>query len=267
MLRTAARRLLVVLLVTLLVDTTSHAAPVPDLIALTGDGQLLRFSPDLPGEVRAVPMRGVDGLIGIDLRPSNGRLYGVTAGNDVFALDVDAGTAALVSTLTVAFEGEQRSGIDFNPQADRMRLVGGSGQNLRANVDLGATATDGPLAYVAGDPNAGQRPAIAGAGYTNNRPGVATTRLLEIDAARDVLVLQDPPNDGGLVTVGPLGIDAEPLAGFDVTTDGAGQDRGWLATSGVLYAVDLASGRASAVGRIGPTAGLKVVGLAAVTLP
>jgi hypothetical protein len=243
------------------------AAAAPDLIALTDDGRLLRFPPDRPGDARPVAMSGVDGLIGIDLRPSDGRLYGVTSGNDVYVLDVGAGTATLVSTLTVAFEGEQRSGIDFNPQADRLRLVGGSGQNLRVNVDLGATATDGPLAYVAGDPNVGQKPVIAGAAYTNNRPGVATTRLVELDSARDVLVLQDPPNDGGLVTIGPLGVDVQPLAGFDATTDPAGVDHGWMATGGMLYAVDVATGKATSVGQIGATAGLQVIGLTAAALP
>lgn len=243
------------------------AAAAPDLIALTDDGRLLRFPPDRPGDARPVAMAGVENLIAVDLRPANGRLYGVTIGNDVYVLDVDAGTASLVSTLTVAFEGEQRSGIDFNPQGDRLRLVGGSGQNLRANVELGATATDGPLAYVAGDPNAGQRPQIAGAAYTNNRPGVATTRLLEVDAARDVLVLQEPPNDGGLVTIGPLGVDVEPLAGFDVVTDASGHDRGWVASGGTLHAVDLTTGKATPVGQIGATPGLRVVGLAAVALP
>ena len=251
-----------------LVLTLVHTAvAAPDLIALTDDGHLLRFPPDRPGDARAVAMQGVDGLIAIDLRPANGRLYGVTSGNDAYVLDLDAGTATLVSTLTVAFEGEQRSGIDFNPQADRLRVVGGSGQNLRVNVDLGATATDGPLAYVAGDPNAGEKPAIAGAAYTNNRPNVATTRLLELDAARDVLVLQDPPNDGGLVTIGPLGIDVQPLAGFDVTTDPTGKDHGWIASGGTLHVVDLATGKATPVGQIGATPGLRVVGLAAVSLP
>lgn len=259
----AAGRLVLGLLATL----AGPAAAAPDLIALTDDGRLLRFPPDRPAEARAVAMEGADGLIGIDLRPADGRLYGLDASNDVYVLDLDAGSARLVSTLTVAFEGERRSGIDFTPQSDRLRLVGGSGQNLRVNVELGATAQDRPLAYVAGDPNAGQRPTIAAAAYTNNRPGVATTRLLELDAGRDVLVLQDPPNDGGLVTIGPLGIDVGPLAGFDIVTDGAGQDRGWVASGSQLHGIDLATGKTSPVGQIGPDAGIRVIGLAAAGLP
>ncbi len=251
----------------LLLGLVHQAAAAPDLIALTDDGRLLRFPPDRPGDSTPVRMDGADGLIGLDLRPSDGRIYAVTRGNDVYVLDLDAGSARLVSTLTVPFDGEQRSGLDFNPQADRMRLVSGSGQNLRVNVDLGATATDGSLAYVSSDPNAGNRPAIAAAAYTSNRPGAATTRLLEIDADRDVLVLQDPPNDGGLVTVGSLGVDVAPQAGFDIVTDAAGQDRGWVASGGMLYGIDLGTGTVSPIGRIGADPGIRVVGLTAVALP
>jgi hypothetical protein len=254
-------------LLALLLGLVHQASAAPDLIALTDDGRLLRFPPDRPADSTRVAMDGADSLIGLDLRPSDGRIYAVSSGNDVYVLDLDVGSARLVSTLTVPFEGEQRSGVDFNPQADRLRLVGGSGQNLRANVELGATATDGPLAYVAGDPNTGHRPAIAAAAYTSNRPGAATTRLLEIDADRDVLVLQDPPNDGGLVTVGPLGVDVGPMAGFDVVTDAGGQDRGWVASGSMLYGIDLATGAASPIGRIGPDPGVRIVGLTAVALP
>ena len=96
-------------------------------------------------------------------------------------------------------------GVDFNPQADRLRVVSHDGQNLRVNVMLGATAVDGALRYKDGDSGAGKRPRITASAYTHNVADAPDTKLFEIDDERDVLVLQDPPNDGVLTTVGPAG--------------------------------------------------------------
>ncbi len=40
-------------------------------------------------------------------------------------------------------------GIDFNPLADRLRVVSDTGQNLRIDVDSGATITDTALTAAA----------------------------------------------------------------------------------------------------------------------
>lgn len=63
-------------------------------------------------------------------------------------------------------------GFDFNPVADRIRLVSDR-QNLRLNPNDGtvvdgdpATAgiqPDSPLVYAAGDPNVGTTPRVTGA--------------------------------------------------------------------------------------------------------
>jgi len=51
-----------------------------------------------------------------------------------------------------------------------------------------------------------------------------------------VLAVQDPPNDGVLATVGPLGVDFGPLAGFEIVTDSSGQDSAYAASGSTLYA-------------------------------
>ena len=178
-------------------------AAEPQLVALLDDGTLVVFRPG--AESRTLRLPDVSGkLVGIDRRPADGKLYGI-AGSEVYTVDPSTGAATLVSTLTVPFDGEARSGVDFTPQLDRLRLVSADGRNMRVNVAIGATAVDTPLAYAAGDPHAGTRPRITAAGYGNNRPDVATTTLFEIDSGLDVLVIQDPANDGVLKTVGPLG--------------------------------------------------------------
>jgi hypothetical protein len=235
----------------------------PTLVALTQAGRLVLFPADRPAEGRTVAVGGVAGvLVGIDVRPADRRLYGLGGASELYRLDPATGRAELLASLTVPFDGEARSGVDFNPQADRLRLVSSDGQNLRVHPTLGATAVDRPLAWKLGDPSAGKRPRITAAAYSHNVPGSADTKLFVIDAEQDVLALQDPPNDGVLATVGRLGVDFGPLGGFDIWTDPGGVDRAWAASGDVLYAVDLASGAARALGTI-PGADGSVVSLAA----
>ena len=207
---------------------------------------------------------GVGGtLIGVDLRPSDRLLYALGSTNDLYRIDLSTGAAKLLSTLTLPFDAGSRSGLDFNPQTDRLRLVGGNGQNLRVNVDLGAAASDTPLRYASNDPHAGTRPTIAAAAYTNSVKNAETTKLFDIDAGLDVLALQDPPNAGVLATVGPLGADFGPLAGFDIVTEN-GADRAFAVAGSVLYEIDLATGSAHSLGTVGTPEGADLIGLAVV---
>lgn len=240
-------------------------AAEPELAALTDDGALVVFRPHETTSRRVVPTGVTGKLVGIDVRPADGKLYGI-AGSEVYTLDAATGTATLVSTLTVPFDGDTRSGVDFTPQLDRLRLTSADGRNLRVNVTLGATAVDKPLAYAAGDVNFGARPRITASGYGNNHAGVATTTLFEIDSGLDVLVVQDPANDGVLKTVGPIGMDVPDEAGLDVETDGQGRDTAWAAWGTTLYTIDLATGRATAVGPI-PGTTRAVVSLAVLPRP
>src|SRR5437762_12164206 len=129
------------------------------LVALTGDGMLITFRAEHPGDARTRKPSGVSGpLIGLDRRPANGLLYGLTAAGDVYTIDPVTAAGSLVSTLTMPFNGGSRSGLDFNPRTDRSRLVGHDGQNLRVNVDNGATAADRPPAYARDAPPLGPPP-------------------------------------------------------------------------------------------------------------
>ncbi len=246
------------------IAATVHSDPPPALIGSTEDGRLLLFHTDHPEAARTIHPSGLSGrLVGVDSRPADRQLYGLTTSNDLYRIDPATGGSTLVSTLTVPFDGDLRSGIAFNPQADRLRLVSADGQNLRVNVLLGATAVDTPLAYATADRNAGKRPRIAGAAYTSMIRDAPTTKLFEIDTEQDVLVLQDPPNDGVLTTVGALDADFAPLSGFTIVTDRTGADRAYAATAGKLYTIDLTSGHATPVGTIGDPAAT-IVSLAAV---
>src|SRR5262245_2856372 len=245
-------------------SSMSLAAGAPKLLALTEDGGLLALRADHPTEVQSLQPQGLSGrLLGIDMRPADGKLYGITSTNDVYRIDPGTGAATQVSSLTVPFDGDNRSAMDFNPQADRLRLVSRDGQNLRVNVVLGATAVDGALRYKDGDPAAGARPRVTAGAYTHNVRDAPDTKLFDIDSERDTLVLQDPPNDGVLVTIGPLGTDFGPSGGFDIVTDASGRDEGYAASGATLYAIDLTTGAAKTLGTIGDGRA-SIVGLAAI---
>ena len=77
---------------------------------------------------------------------------------------------------------------------------------------------------------------------------------LGIDTVRNVVALQNPPNAGGLATVGPLGVDATSPSAFDIVNVAGGTAYAALRLAGTrgsrLYTIDLATGRAMAVGPI-----------------
>jgi Domain of unknown function (DUF4394) len=200
---------------------------------------------------------GVDtALIGIDFRVQDGKLYGVGNGGGVYTIDTNTAQAMFVNGLTVKLDGTN-FGVDFNPAADRLRIVSDTGQNLAHNVNLGGvTASNGTLTYT--PPPAVPALGVAGAAYTNNdlnQPNTATT-LFDIDTMLDQVVIQSPPANGVLVATGKLGFDAGPQVGFDiysqlsggVTTDNRAFASLVVDGRSCFFRIDLLTGKATFVG-------------------
>jgi hypothetical protein len=248
------------------------AAAAELLAGVASNGRLVFFSSDDPTEAEVVKVHGLeDGetILGIDVRPATGELYALGSTSRLYVVDVATGEATAIGTgpFSPALSGT-RFGFDFNPTVDRIRIVSDSGQNLRAHPDTGVVAfVDTSLAYAAGDPSFGTAPDVTGAAYTNSDTDPATgTTLYDIDEATSSLVTQNPPNDGVLNTVGSLGISGiESVGGFDIAaSDGtayAGIVRATRSSPNsrraVLYTIDLATGEATRIGKIG---GPKVLG-------
>ena len=185
--------------------------------------------------------------MGIDTRPADGAIYGVSTANNIYTIDPNSGEATYVSTLDTPFEGGTISGVDFNPAADRLRLVGDNDQDFRINVDTGEVTVDGTLAFADGDFNSGVNPNVTAAAYTNSFDGTESTQLYDIDTLLNDVVLQDPPNDGTLVTVGDLGIDFDTLGGFDIVSSPNGENAAFAVSNSTLYSIDLNTGVASSI--------------------
>ncbi|MFJ1958163.1 DUF4394 domain-containing protein [Streptomyces microflavus] len=228
-------------------------------IGLTSDQRLVEFTVDRPAGTRTIGkvsgLRGDTKVVGIDFRVQNEKLYGVGDKGGVYTLDTTNARAVKVSQLTVALSGRQ-FGVDFNPAANRLRVISNTGQNLRHNIDDSAaplgTTTDGTLTNPTTPPSTAM--GVTGAAYTNNDLNAATaTTLFDIDTMADRVSLQSPANAGTLAPTGNLGVNAGPDAGFDIHTspkNGTNHGFATLISGGAtrLYYVDVLTGAVQDLG-------------------
>ena len=245
--------------------TAAQAAGAVDLLGLTAAGSLVRFASDTPGTLSApVKVTGLaagEQLVGIDIRPATGELYGVGSTSRVYVIDAVSGAATRVGSVSPALSGTS-FGVDFNPAADRLRIVSDSGQNLRVVPDTAATTNDTALSDSVA-------PHVVSAAYTDNSAQPAMTTLFDIDSSRDLLLRQGgvngspSPNGGVLTTIGALGVDVSDGAGLDIQQ---GSGTAFLtspaATTTALYTVNLTTGAATSAGTV-PVALKGITALAA----
>jgi hypothetical protein len=231
----------------------------------------------------AFPVQGLapgEELVGIDVRTATGQVIGVGNSGQLYELTLPISlsfpiTAPLprrlsfrniIATpiggpLTTALVGTD-FGVDFNPVVDRLRVVSNADQNLRINPNTGEVIVDSPLAYDVdtdadgldtGDINAGQDPSVVASAYTNpdNDPITGTT-LYGIDSVLNTLVLQSPPNEGTLSTIGSLQLDTTEDVGFDIASTNIAYASltAPFGTSG-LYIIDLNTGTPTFLGSLG----------------
>lgn len=235
-----------------LLAATALATPASalTLAALVDDATIAIVDIERLATVREVAVSGLDGaLLGIDVRSSDGLLYGVVADGTIVTIDPETGAASEVSRLDTMLPEGVAAIVDFNPAADRLRLMGSDGTSLRVNVDTGEVVVDGSHAFAAGDAFAEATPRIVTGAYTNAIGRPSSTMLFNIDEGAGALVLQDPPNDGVLNTVGGLGLDATGFA-MDIHTPQEGENVAYLMADARLATVDLGTGEATAIGRV-----------------
>ena len=189
-------------------------------------------------------------VVGIDVRPADGKLYGLTAAGQLVVIDHMSGKATPGSMLSQKVALGPRPVVDFNPAADRLRVIAADGQSLRINVDDGATTVDKPLNYDAADANNGKKPMVAAGAYTNSAKGAKSTELFHVDGGTGALVLQSPPNDGVLKTRGAVGVANLGDAVMDIDNEAEGKNTAYLIAGGTLYTIDLATGKATQVGAV-----------------
>lgn len=257
------------LVITALAPTGAQAAE--RLYGVTAKGRLVTFHSDSPGVLRT--SRAITGLVGsdritaIDVRPATGALYGVSSGSRLYTITPASGKATPVGGPFSPSLDSGGVGLDFNPVADKLRVVTRGGRNFRLGPVSGRTVDgdlvqsgvqgDRSLAYAPGDHPGTDRPQVTAIAYSNSVSGARATKLFGIDTARDTLVFQNPPDEGVLTTVGRLVADVAGPVGFDIASDGlayASFAPGGRGATG-LFRVNLSRGRAKSAAAINAIGG------------
>lgn len=279
---------------TVSLDEPARPAPPPEpsfppraevALAITQSNQLIRFNAGQPQQILSrVAITGLaagDEILAVDLRAVQDAWY-VLGRQRLYRLNPRSGELRAVGQpFAVALTGSD-FGFDVNPAVDRVRVVSDSGQNLRLNLDTGAVVdaseqqpgvqTDPPLAYAAGDANAGRLPRVSAAAYTYNKQNFRISTNYALDAATGALITQGSregvmpvvsPNTGQLFTVGRLGFDFD-RAEFDIhvfygTAFAALTVRGESRSRWVQ--IDLNTGAATWLGTIGGGEAVKAMAL------
>jgi hypothetical protein len=235
-------------------------------------GKLLKFSSDNPRKLRSKPITGLPmgvTIKGIDFRPASGDLCALGSDRVVYRLNPLTAIAVPEGKsfdLMPSILSGNNNGFDFNPTVDKIRVTSDAADNLRLNPD------DGTLLMV----DTKLTPAgvqVVGSAYTNSsftafatRPTVTELYAYDVGASPDKLWIQRPANAGTLIMPQSTGLNLSGNLGFDIA---GAANVGWLAGnseghySSRLYQLDINSGRAKSLGRIGDGSHT-ITGLAAV---
>ena len=236
------------------------------LVGLTSAHELARIDTGNIAGATTTAITGLamgDRLVGIDLRPGNALIYGISLSNQIYTVDVATGAATFVAALSApVVQANLGYGIDFNPVADfsgaaSLRFVSSAGGNFAVNASTGAVGN-------AANTVAAGYTAVA---YTNSMPlpmaAPASTALYYIDSSTDTLARAASAfNTPTITTVGALGVDVLKANGFDIA-NGRGYaalnvDAGTSLATGI-YGIDLATGNATLLGTYnGTLSGLTV---------
>jgi hypothetical protein len=219
------------------------------IVGLVDGKSIVTIDPATRKVTSTVAIKGAAPILGIDVRPADGMLYGVASDGAIVTIDVKTGQATMKSKLSEPWKAGVTTTVDFNPVADRLRVISSEGVNLRVNVDDGKAIVDGALKYKDSDAGMGKAPKVVAGAYTNAFKGTTATALYDIDAATGMLVMQAPPNDGVLNSVGPLGIKLNGAVAFNIVSANE-MNSAWLVTGGAPYAINLKTGKATMAGKI-----------------
>jgi hypothetical protein len=205
-------------------------------------------------------------LIGIDFRPADRQLYGITDHNNLYLIRPDQlGTEGAVSSIASfpfgkifqggAYCGGFQSLMDFNPVVDAIRLIGSNTQNYAiVNANGGTLNQLVRQTNISNSvPQGTQPPNITAGAYDNNFAGATSTIFYVLDHSADALGIVPLGSNlssntaGGVVGLfgqpimdpntpfGGPSINISPLAGLDIYTAPNGVNFGVVVNDQTLY--------------------------------
>lgn len=232
------KRILVGMCLSAMVSTGAQAAIVFGVNGTT----LISFDSAAPGQaLSTTAITGITGsFAGIDFRPANGVLYGLSnTSRTLYTINTSTGVATAVGG-PLAIQGSA-VGFDFNPTIDRIRVVADNGQNYVVNPNTGT------IQLVATPINGITGATVSGNAYTSSTFGAPaeSTQLYSLDYTNDLLATQN--NNGGTLTpVGSFGQNLTAELGFDISGSDAFVSE---AQTRNFYSINLATGRLTTIGR------------------
>jgi parallel beta-helix repeat protein len=204
------------------------------IYGITNDNHLISFNAIHPDKI--LSSVGINGerILAIDFRPLTGKLYGLGISGQLYTINLTTGALTNIGTPSITGLSDFPDfGFDFNPVTDRLRVVMPDGnRNLQLNPDTGAiSSVDAPLAFAAGDVNAGRQPVIYGLANSNNFTGATSTTTYGINwkgffDETEFVTLGSTngnpvsPNTGQVFTTGLKGSPTADYAGFDIADTG-----------------------------------------------
>ncbi len=250
---------------------TTHAAP-----------RLVSFDLQNPSVIRTdVAIGGLKAgqtLAAMDMRPQDNKLYALGVATDTFTTiytvnDTTGAMTIFADSVRLDVGGNPNIGFDFNPVANRLRIVSAaSGKNYRLNLTTTPITViqDTTLSYKSTDINVGRTPFVGSVAYTNSFVGATATKMFDIDEKTGSFLQQNTPNGGFLITIGSTGLVFDTLdysVDIDIATGGTSAlptNIGYLTANVLggnnydnLYTLDVATGAATLVGRIGNGLGIR----------
>lgn len=245
-----------------------NSAYAESLVGITTQNQIGVFDSANVAGASFVNISGLgtgESLIGIDLRPSNNTLYGISTANNLYTLNAYSGVATWLGLLnTPIINASLGYGLDFNPVADRtanasLRVISSAGNNYAVNVNVGASkgvvttqtsiaAGNSAVAYANSDPTQTIAP--------------ANTQLYYVNSANDTLSVATAAFNNPVITkVGDLTLNGNALDilnanGFELFNNGnaflaATINDGIFKTQ--LFNLDLKTGSATQLGTFNGT--------------
>jgi hypothetical protein len=213
--------------------TAFNAAQAASLVAINSANQIGVFDSEKANKASFINISGFqsvgESFLGIDLRPSNNTIYGISTASKLYTVDAFTGAASFIAALTgYTVNTKLGYGIDFNPVADRsaapsLRVVTSAGDNLAVNANNGAVTTQISLKTTA----KGAQTNTVATGYTNvayinsdptQNTAPADTDLYYLNFEKNVqAVALAAFNDPTIITSEKgLGFDILSAGGFDI---------------------------------------------------
>lgn len=236
------------------------AAQAVTVLGLNSQNQLASIDTSNVAGATNTTITGLDAgdrFVGIDTRPSDGKVYGVTLSNRIYTVDPMSGAASFVATLNLpVVDANLGYGIDFNPVADAsggssLRLVSSAGANFAINAGTG----------IVGNAASNIGTGYTAVGYSNSEPlgpGATSTALYYINSDNNSLYLAPGAfNSPTIGLIGALGVDVLAANGFDLLSDNTAfaalNVAGGSSLVSGIYSISLTTGAATLLGNYNGT--------------